>query len=121
VVLPLVLALPGAAARWLPAYLDGVAAAQLLLLGVVAIGVASGVANFLNTVGRHQLYLAIQAGAIAANALAATAATAAGFGIEGVSAASSLTLVAYAGVLAWVMARSVRSPLAAQPLSSGLR
>jgi O-antigen/teichoic acid export membrane protein len=102
------LALEPLVERFLPAYGEGVAAGHLILLGAVAVGLATGPANFLNTTGQHVLYLKVQAGGVLANAALSVAAALCGMGIAGVAAASSLSLLLYAAVLAAATAVLVR-------------
>lgn len=94
--------------RFLPAYGEGIAAGRLILLGSVAVGLATGPANFLNTTGQHVLYLKVQAGGVLANAALSVTAALCGMGIAGVAAASSLSLLLYAAVLATATAMRVR-------------
>jgi O-antigen/teichoic acid export membrane protein len=89
------LALPPLTARFLPAYVEGVGAARILLLGVCAYSLAIGPANLLVTTGRQRLYLALQAVSVALNALLSAAAAAAGFGLAGVAAGSAVALALY--------------------------
>ena len=107
------LALPALAARFLPAYVEGVGAARVLLLGVSAYSLAIGPANLLVTTGHQRLYLALQAASVALNALLSAGAAAAGFGLTGVAAGSAVALAFYTAGLLVATARATRSPPAA--------
>jgi O-antigen/teichoic acid export membrane protein len=102
------LALPPLAARLLPAYVEGVGAARILLLGVAAYSLAIGPANLLVTTGHQRLYLALQAVSVALNALLSASAAAAGFGLAGVAAGSAIALALYTVGLLVAAARATR-------------
>jgi O-antigen/teichoic acid export membrane protein len=102
------LVLPPLAARFLPAYVEGVGAARILLLGVAAYSLAIGPANLLVTTGYQRLYLALQAVSVTLNALLSAGAAAAGFGLAGVAAGSACALALYTVGLLVAAARTTR-------------
>lgn len=84
----------------LPQYVPGIPAFRITVIGIFFLAFMSGFGNFLNTVNRQKLYLAIQVAALGLNAALNAYALAAGYGITGVAVATLVTQVAYVGALA---------------------
>ena len=89
------LALPFAASRLLPEYSAGIEPARLILIGIAFIPVASGVANFLNTIGKQLYYLSVQAITLGVNVFLSILFIERGMGLKGVALAGSLSWICF--------------------------
>lgn len=93
------LLLPVVTARWMPAYVPGVVPAQILMAGLAAIALAGAVGNFLNTVGRQQIYLAVQAATIVISLALSLLFVRLGLGLNGVALGAALSYAFFAVAL----------------------
>lgn len=99
--------LPWLVAVFLQDYAAGVEPARVLLIGLACLPLAGGVANFLNTVGKQNYYLAIQGVGALLNLALEVAFVKAGLGLVGVAWGAALALALYTLLLLgtgwWVM------------------
>ena len=91
--------------RWfLPQYEPGIPALQITIVSVFFLSFMGGFGNFLTTIDRQKLYLAVLVGALAANLGLNFIVLRAGYGITGVAAATLVTQVAFVTTL-WLVVR----------------
>ena len=87
---------------FLSAYLPGIAAMKIALLGLLFFPLLGGYANFLITVNKTIYYMAVQGGAIIVNLVLNVGFVKLGFGLEGVALGTTLTYLVYSVTLALV-------------------
>ena len=113
VVLPILigifLVLPTFVEHFLPDYLLGVSAAQILLVGLIFLPIAGAVGNFLNTVNKQIYYTIVQGIAIFLNLGFGTLLVNQGMGIEGVAWGVTLTIFVYVLLLVIIALFVMRS------------
>lgn len=108
VLLLVALGLPWVTARWLPAYLPGVLPAQILLVGLIAIALAGGCANLLNTIGQQRLYLTVQIVTIVVSLGLGLLLVSLGLGLNGVALGAAGAYLFYCAVLWAITVRALR-------------
>jgi len=84
---------------FLPDYAAGIRAARIVLVGLAFLPLAGGFGNYLNTVGRQVIYLAIISAAILLNLILDIIFVKNGMGINGVAMGAAITYFIYALVL----------------------
>jgi O-antigen/teichoic acid export membrane protein len=91
VIIPLIFFLPTLVRHFLPAYVSGIPSAQILLTGAVFLPLASGIANFLNTVDKQLYYFVVQAVMLSVNVSLGIIFVKTGYGLTGVALAGAIT------------------------------
>jgi len=81
--------------RFLPAYVPGIAAMKIILIGLLFLPLIGGFGNFLNTVGKQIYYMGVQGFAVLANVGFNVAFVKAGMGISGVALGTTLSYAIY--------------------------
>lgn len=109
---PLVLAVyfffPLIVRQFMPAYIPGIGAMKISLIGLFFLPLAGGFGNFLNTVDRQVYYTVVQAGAILLNLLLDILFVKIGFGINGVALGAATSYTTYSLALLLVGAKVIR-------------
>jgi len=95
--------------RFLPAYMPGITAMKIILIGLLFLPIAGGFGNFLKTVDKQLYYMAVQGTAIAMNIGFNMVFVKMGWGINGVALGTALTYILYSSILALVSKRIIRS------------
>jgi O-antigen/teichoic acid export membrane protein len=103
VTLPLIAAafllMPFLVETFLPDYAAGIRAARIVLVGLAFLPLAGGFGNYLNTVGRQVIYLAIISAAILLNLVLDIIFVKNGMGINGAAMGAAITYFIYSLVL----------------------
>ena len=84
---------------FMPQYSQGILPARILLIGLLFLPLAGGVANFINTIDRQFYYLIIQAAAVIINFVLGTLLVRFGWGLAGVAWAGAITYFLYSLLL----------------------
>jgi O-antigen/teichoic acid export membrane protein len=93
------LLVPHFVTTFMPQYSQGVWPSRILLIGVLFLPIAGGVANFLNTVDKQLYYMIVQAAAVIINIAIATIFVRYGWGLIGVAWAGAITYFLYSFIL----------------------
>lgn len=91
--------LPLLVEQYMPAYRDGIEPARIILIGLGFRPLSGGFENFLNTVGKHNYYLAILLIALSLNVCLDIFFVKQGFHLKGVALGASLSYVIYTIIL----------------------
>ena len=102
-------AAPPLVRHFLPAYVPGIVALKIILLGPLFLALSGGFANLLNTLDKQVYYLYVQAAALGLNVFLNILFVRAGLGIAGVALGTSVTYGVYGLVLASVGLKVARS------------
>ena len=92
-------ALPWVVPHFLPEYVLGISPARILLIGLACIPLAGGAANFLNTINKQSLYLAVQATILIINVSLNVYLIHKGLGLIGVALGAAISYALYAIIL----------------------
>jgi O-antigen/teichoic acid export membrane protein len=93
------LLIPHFVATFMPQYSQGILPSRILLIGLLFLPLAGGVANFLNTIDKQFYYLIIQAVTIIINLIIGTLFVRFGWGLTGVAWAGVITYFLYSFLL----------------------
>ena len=93
--------------RFLPAYMPGMAAMKIILVGLLFFPLAGGFGNFLNTVDKQVYYMVAQGFAVLVNLGLNITFVKMGFGINGVALGTSITYMIYSFALAMVVRKLI--------------
>lgn len=97
--------------RFLPAYMPGITAMKILLIGLLFLPLAGGFGNFLNTVGKQIYYMTVQGFAVLVNLGLNITFVKMGLGINGVAMGTAITYVTYGTVLTILTIKILRAGL----------
>jgi O-antigen/teichoic acid export membrane protein len=103
------IAMPLLVERFLPAYIPGISAMRIIVLGLPFLALAGAFANFLNTVDKQKYYMAMQAVAVVINLVLSTVFVKMGMGIEGVALGTALTYAIYGLIMACISMSIIKS------------
>lgn len=84
---------------FMPQYSQGILPSRILLIGLLFLPLAGGVANFINTIDKQFYYLIIQAAAVIINLVFGTLFVRFGWGLAGVAWAGAITYFLYSLLL----------------------
>ena len=96
--------------RFLPAYMPGITAMKIILIGLPFLSLTGGFGNFLNTVDKQVHYMAVQGFAVLINLGLNISFVKMGLGINGVAMGTALTYVIYSITLTLVAIRLLVIP-----------
>ena len=85
--------------RFLPAYMPGIMAMKIILIGVLFLPLAGAFGNFLNIVDKQIYYMAVQGFAVLVNLGLNISFVKMGLGINGVALGTAITYVIYSFIL----------------------
>jgi len=85
--------------RFLPAYMPGITAMKIILIGILFLSMTGGFGNFLNTVDKQVYYMAVQGFAVLVNLVLNITFVKIGLGINGVALGTAITYLIYTIVL----------------------
>ena len=91
--------IPHFVAYFMPQYSQGVLPSRILLIGLLFLPLAGGMANFLNTIDKQFYYLIIQAVTVIINFILGTLFVRFGLGLTGVAWAGAITYFLYSLLL----------------------
>jgi O-antigen/teichoic acid export membrane protein len=107
-VIVLYVSVPFLIKQFLPGYIPGIRASQIILLGLIFVPAAFSFGGFLNVLNRQIHYLVVQVLAIFINMGLSISFVKAGYGIEGVAVSSVITYVTYTFLLAALSCLEIR-------------
>jgi len=99
---------PPVVGRFLPSYVPGITAMEIMLIGLIFLPLAGGFGNFLNTVDKQVYYMAVQGLAVLVNLGLNISFVKMGLGINGVALGTAITYVIFSLTLALVTKKIMR-------------
>jgi len=98
-VIPAYFIFPFIVHKFLDAYVPGITAMKIILIGQLFLPLTGGLGNFLNTVSKQVYYMAVQGLAVLANLLFSIIFVKMGLGINGVALGTTVTYLIYSTTL----------------------
>jgi O-antigen/teichoic acid export membrane protein len=108
--------LPWIVKFFLTAYAPGIGSARILLLGLACLPLSGGIGNFLNTVGKQNYYLLVQAIGVVFNFILEVIFVKAGMGLRGVALGAALAMALYTLSL-WGVGLGISRTYGSPPIS----